>query len=84
MNKYFYIKIKIGGSDFYLRSVTWQKNFEPCFEPTFVTNIDLAGLFFEDAIKKVIAIYPDAKILTTCKIKNKLELIEVQKQQFTR
>jgi hypothetical protein len=84
MNKYFYIQIKIGNTNFYLRTVIWKKNFEPCFEPTFVTNINLAGLFFEDTVKKILEIYPNANILTTSKIGNKFELIAVEKSNFTR
>jgi hypothetical protein len=84
MKNYYYIKIKIGGSDFYFKTITWIKDFEPTFKPVFVTNIDLAGLFFPDQISKVLKIYPDVKILTKVKIGNKFELIEVQKQSFTR
>lgn len=84
MNNYYFIKLKIGGSWFYLRSVTWFKNFEPTFEPVFVTNIDLAGLFFQDQVKKVLEIYPDAVILCKYWIGNKFEFMEVQKQKFTR
>ena len=84
MNNYYFIKIKIGGTWFYLRSVTWFKNFEPTFEPVFVTNIDLAGLFFTDQVKKILDIYPDAVILTRVKIKNKNEFIELERVNFTR
>lgn len=82
MNHYFYLKLKIGGSWFYIRSITWFKNFEPTFEPVFVTNIDLAGLFFKDQVKKVLDIYPDLIVLTRARIGKNLELVEVEKNQF--
>lgn len=84
MNNYYFIKLKIGGSWFYLRQVTWFKNFEPTFEPVFVTNIDLAGLFFADQVKKILEIYPDAIVLSKYWINNKFEFIEVEKPKFTR
>jgi hypothetical protein len=84
MSNYYLIKLKIGGTWFYLRSVTWYKDFEPTFEPVFVTNISLAGLFFPDQIKKIVKIYPDAVILSRNSIQNKHVYIEVETQYFTR
>lgn len=84
MNNYYFIKLKIGGTWFYLRSVTWFKNFEPTFEPVFVTNLDLAGLFFGDQVKKILNIYPDAVILQRYLIKGNFEFIQVESQYFTR
>jgi hypothetical protein len=84
MSNYYLIKLKIGGTWFYLRSVTWYKDFEPTFEPVFVTNVDLAGLFFRDQVKKILEVYPDAVILSRNMIKNNFEYIEVQNQYFTR
>jgi hypothetical protein len=78
MNNYYFIKLKIGETWFYLRSVTWFKNFEPTFEPVFVTNIDLAGLFFKDTVKKFLEIHPDAVILSRYLINNKFEFVEVK------
>ena len=84
MNNYFYISVKIGKTDFYIRQVTWFKNFEPTFEPQLVTNHETAGLFFADQVKRILEKYPDAKILTKNKIGNKIEFIEVEKSSFTR
>lgn len=84
MNNYYFIKIKIGGTWFYLRSVTWFKNFEPTFEPIFVTNVDLAGLFFADQVKKILDIYPDAVILFRYSINGHYEFMEVERVYFTR
>jgi hypothetical protein len=84
MSNYYLIKLKIGGTWFYLRSVTWYKDFEPTFEPIFVTNINLAGYFFPDQIKKIVKIYPDAVILSRNLIQSKYVYIEVETQYFTR
>lgn len=84
MNNYYFIKLKIGGYWFYLRQVTWFKNFEPTFEPVFVTNFDLAGLFFADQVKKILDIYPDAIILQRQFVGVNIEFKEVQKSKFTR
>jgi hypothetical protein len=84
MNNYYYIRVKIGKTNFYLRQVTWFKNFEPVFEPIFVTNFNVAGLFFKDQVKKILEIYPDAAILQRQFNNLEVEFYQVPNEHFTR
>lgn len=62
MKNYYYIQLEIGKTLFWFRSVKWVMLPEPEFNPVFVTNLDLAGLFFPDQIQRLKLIYPDIKI----------------------
>lgn len=84
MSNYYLIKVKFGETWFYLQTVTWFKDFEPTFQPKFVTDVETAGLFFRDQVKKILKMYPDAEILTTYKMNGKRGFIEVERVYFTR
>lgn len=84
MSNYYLIRVKFGETCFYLQTVTWYKDFEPTFQPVFVNDVETAGLFFSDQVKKILKMYPDAEILRSYKLNGKRVFIEVETVYFTR